>query len=305
MHDGKRKNYYYFQLMPEFKFAKTRIAPTPSGYLHAGNVLSFILTKALAEKSGAKILLRIDDLDQQRVRKEYVQDIFDTLDFLGIEWHEGPRDYEDYKNNFSQEHRMDHYTSALQQLLEKKAVFSCTCSRSMLDGTYQGLCRSESTSLHSEGNNWRMITENAPALKINTLHGPHQKEIPQQMHSFIVRKKDGKAAYQLSSLIDDLHFGVDLVVRGEDLWPSTIAQVYLSHVLEKPQFGATTFYHHHLLHDNKGKLSKSAGSLSIKELRNQHKKPEDIYRLIARESGIEENISTEKELAERLLSRVY
>src|SRR5688500_4640510 len=130
--------------MPELKFVKTRIAPTPSGYLHAGNALSFILTKALAERTGAKILLRIDDLDQERVRKEYVQDIFDTLDFLGIEWHEGPRNYEDYKNHYSQQHRMDHYTSALQQLLEKNAVFSCTCSRSMLDGTYHGQCQSES-----------------------------------------------------------------------------------------------------------------------------------------------------------------
>jgi glutamyl/glutaminyl-tRNA synthetase len=287
--------------MPEQKFVKTRIAPTPSGYLHAGNALSFILTKVLAEKTGAKILLRIDDLDQERVRKEYVQDIFDTLDFLGIEWHEGPRDYEDYKNHYSQTHRMDHYTNALQKLLEKNAVFSCTCSRSMLDGTYHGQCRSETTSLHSAGNNWRMITENVPAIKINTLQGPHSKEIPPQMHSFIVRKKDGRAAYQLSSIVDDLHFGVDLVVRGEDLWPSTIAQVYLSHVLQQPQFAATTFYHHHLLHDKKGKLSKSAGSLSIQELRKQHKKPADIYRLIARESGIQENISTEKELVERLL----
>ena len=63
-------------------FNKTRLAPTPSGYLHLGNVISFFITVSLAKKHGAKILLRIDDLDQKRVKSEYIQDIFDTLDFF-------------------------------------------------------------------------------------------------------------------------------------------------------------------------------------------------------------------------------
>jgi len=63
-------------------YTKTRIAPTPSGYLHLGNVLSFAITVTLARQTGAKILLRIDDLDQERANQLYVQDIFDTLDFF-------------------------------------------------------------------------------------------------------------------------------------------------------------------------------------------------------------------------------
>jgi glutamyl/glutaminyl-tRNA synthetase len=81
------------------RFNKTRIAPTPSGYLHLGNVLSFAVTALLAKESGAKILLRIDDLDQARVNKRYLQDIFDTLNFLEIPWHEGPRNLEEFEDS--------------------------------------------------------------------------------------------------------------------------------------------------------------------------------------------------------------
>ena len=70
-------------------FELTRIAPTPSGYLHLGNAYSFLLTKALAKKYDAKILLRIDDLDRDRYRPEFVQDIFDTLDYLEIKIDQG------------------------------------------------------------------------------------------------------------------------------------------------------------------------------------------------------------------------
>ena len=81
-------------------FKKTRFAPTPSGFLHLGNVLSFVITAGLAEKTGAKIFLRIDDADQERTNKLCVQDIFDTLDFLGIAWHEGPRNLQEYEQEY-------------------------------------------------------------------------------------------------------------------------------------------------------------------------------------------------------------
>ncbi len=96
-----------FQLALAFK--KTRIAPTPSGFLHLGNVLSFSITAALARKTGAAILLRIDDLDRGRVTTPYVQDIFDTLNYLGIPWDEGPRNYEEYQWEYSQVYRLDSY----------------------------------------------------------------------------------------------------------------------------------------------------------------------------------------------------
>src|SRR5687768_9291602 len=122
-------------------FHKTRIAPTPSGYLHLGNALSMLVTAEFAKRYGCSILLRIDDIDQQRIRKEYIEDIFDTLKFLGIKWEEGPQTYEDYTNNFSQIKRLDIYNSALEQLKNSGRVFACTCSRSDLrDGIYPGTC---------------------------------------------------------------------------------------------------------------------------------------------------------------------
>jgi glutamyl-tRNA synthetase len=87
------------------KFAQTRIAPTPSGYLHLGNAYSFLLTKALAKKHGAKILLRIDDLDRDRYRPEYVEDIFATLDFLEIKIDQGPKNSKEMESTWSQVHR--------------------------------------------------------------------------------------------------------------------------------------------------------------------------------------------------------
>src|ERR1700722_17238392 len=101
------------------RFNRTRIAPTPSGYLHLGNVLSFALTAALARRTGAGILLRIDDLDRGRVSKDYVEDIFETLRFLEIPWDEGPRDFIDYQRVYTQLRRMQLYQEALQQLRDE------------------------------------------------------------------------------------------------------------------------------------------------------------------------------------------
>src|SRR6185312_6440352 len=100
-------------------FKKTRIAPTPSGFLHLGNAYSFALTAALAGKYGARILLRIDDLDRERVQKQYVQDIFDTLNFLEIPWHEGPRNMDEYEKQYSQIHRLDLYRQTLDMLQQQ------------------------------------------------------------------------------------------------------------------------------------------------------------------------------------------
>src|SRR5690242_19755059 len=106
-------------------FLKTRIAPTPSGYLHLGNVFSFALTASLARKTGASTLLRIDDLDQQRIQPQYVQDIFDTLQFLDIPFDEGPKDIEEFDRSWSQLTRMPLYENALAQLKYSGQVFAC------------------------------------------------------------------------------------------------------------------------------------------------------------------------------------
>ncbi|TSJ42971.1 tRNA glutamyl-Q synthetase [Mucilaginibacter corticis] len=270
-------------------FAKTRIAPTPSGYLHLGNVLSFALTAALARKTGAKILLRIDDLDQARVNDDYVQDIFDMLNFLDIPWDEGPRDLEDYKTNWSQLRRMDLYHEALQQLEDQRDVFACRCSRSQLQGnTYPGNCRNRSIPLDTPDTAWRLYIDEREVIIKTLKDGLLKTQLPAEMKDFVVKKKDGYPAYQLTSLIDDTHFGVDLIVRGADLYPSTIAQHYLADVLGESSFQNITFHHHPLLMEaGDKKLSKSAGATSVKYLRDQGKTAEDVYGEIGKMWGAE------------------
>jgi len=270
-------------------YAKTRIATTPSGYLHLGNILAFAITGTLARKHGATILLRIDDLDRARANRLYVQDIFDTLDFLQLPYDEGPRDINDFEANYSQVHRMDQYRRALDKLCNDDLVYACTCSRKQINNC---ACYTKHIPLTTPGASWRLITNN-DVIAVRDYDGNTiQAALPDDMKNFIIKKKDGFPAYQLTSVIDDLFYGVDLVVRGEDLWPSTLAQHTLASALGKADdFGAISFYHHPLMMDASGqKLSKSAGATSIKYLRESGKTPAEIWGLIAAIAG-EVNIS--------------
>lgn len=255
-------------------FRKTRIAPTPSGYLHAGNALNFLLTEAMARQAGASVLLRIDDMDRERYRPEYGMDIFETLQFLELHWQEGPRNFSEFEHTWSQQHRLPLYDEVLKKLQEKDCVFACTCSRKQ-----QAACRcyEKNLPLNITGASWRLLTDKSSVdvkgLDGNIITAP----LPAAMKHFSVRRKDGLPAYQLCSVVDDLHFGIDFIVRGEDLWPSTLAQHYLARQLGEDSFSAIRFHHHPLLKDNQGeKLSKSAGAFSVKQWREQ-KSPFEAY----------------------------
>jgi glutamyl-tRNA synthetase len=266
-------------------YHRTRIAPTPSGYLHLGNAYSFRLTSEIARRTGARILLRIDDLDQDRATERYVEDIFDTLNFLDIPWDEGPRDRLEFERSWSQLHRMDLYRRALEELRCQGALFACACSRTQIarespGGEYPGTCRDKGLSLDMPGVSWRVRTDMQKGLTMRQLDAPAFKgTLDGSVKDFVVRKKDGLPAYQLTSLADDLHYGIDLIVRGTDLWPSTLAQVYLAELLPGgAAFADAVFYHHPLLTNADGaKLSKSAGATSIQFLRREGKTPAEIF----------------------------
>ena len=284
-------------------YKRTRIAPTPSGYLHLGNILSFSLTAALAEKSGASILLRIDDLDQERASPAYVQDIFDTLNFMEIGWHEGPRNRKEFEAEYSQVHRLPLYQQALKELEKRQVVFACDCSRSILQQynsiEYPGICRPREISLEESNVNWRLATDPDKFITLTEITGARTMNVlPPAMRHYVVRKKDGNPSYQLSSMVDDLHFGVDLIVRGADLYDSTLAQLYLSETLHRPAFQEITFYHHPLITSDAGvKLSKSAGDLSIQYLRKQGYSAATIYGMVAKAAGIREKVTDWRSLA--------
>jgi glutamyl/glutaminyl-tRNA synthetase len=285
-------------------FNKTRIAPTPSGFLHLGNILSFILAATLAEKNNAKILLRIDDLDQSRANDLYIEDIFETLNFLEIPWDEGPKTALKFKESYSQVTRLDSYRELLLKLAGNDLVFACGCSRKQQLQAGPCSCLTKNIPLNTENVSWRMKTSGDRMLQIKTVNGKVTGvSLPPSMQNFIVKKRDGMPAYQLTSVVDDLHYGVDFIVRGDDLWSSTLAQMYLADVVGLEDFKDTAFYHHKLILDETGnKLSKSAGSASIHFLRGGNKPVSAIWQIIAKHFGINADVKTWRELGKALLN---
>ncbi len=270
--------------MQDQSFAKTRLAPTPSGYLHLGNAYSFLLTAALAKRHGSKILLRIDDIDRGRTRDAYVTDIFDSLAFLQVEWDEGPKTAADFHQHFSQHLRMPLYKTLLQRLVATGKIYACACSRKQL--TEQGghdaaNCRARKLSLDTPNVAWRIDTDDAGPISVRTLDGTTRiGHLEAGTSDFIIRKRDGGPAYQIASLADDLFFGVDLIVRGDDLWTSTLSQLFLARLLGEQGFLDATFHHHGLLTDDANrKLSKSEGATSLRFLRNNGLDYEGIFEL--------------------------
>lgn len=262
---------------------RSRIAPTPSGYLHIGNACNFLLTEAIVRSAKGRLRLRIDDLDTPRVRPEYVQDIFESLAWLNIRTDEGPRDAPELTAIFSQRLRIAQYNTLLDQLVAMGLVFACNCSRKELqqaseDGQYPGTCIGKQIPLDTPDVSWRIQTSEQAVVRFHDqIIGEQEIKLWHVQRYFIIRRRDGLPAYHIASLSDDVHDNINTIVRGEDLLSSTAAQLYLAALLELDSFFKTTFYHHPLLKDLSGeKLSKSAGSSSLKAMRENKMRAEDL-----------------------------
>lgn len=253
--------------------SRLRFAPTPSGFLHVGNALNFVLNYLAARSTpGARILLRIDDLDAERKRPAYIEDIFESLNWLGLDYDEGPRSPEDFEINWSQWRRMDLYHQVLDELRARDLLFACRKSRQELAAfgdLYPPALRNQGIDLDEADCCWRIKTDGALV-----------------MSDFVVQRRDGIPAYQVASLADDLHFGITHVVRGEDLSASTEAQFFLAQKLDYQFFSAVRFLHHPLIKDDSGmKLSKSAGATSLKAMRAAGEGPGAVFRIVAQMLG--------------------
>lgn len=273
-----------------FTALRTRIAPTPSGFLHLGNGASFVAAWALARAAGGAVLLRIDDLDRARFRMEYLDDIFFTLDWLGLDYDEGPASPQDFLDRFSQWRRMDLYRQAAGQLKAQSLLYGCDCSRKRIreyapGGTYPGFCRHKNINLESPGTAWRARLPEQCAVQFREWKQPAPRllNLAECMGDFIVRQKDETPSYQLASLCDDLHWNINFIVRGTDLLPSTGAQIWLAkHMPGTERFLDAEFFHHPLVSDSSGeKLSKSAGSTSLAGWRKTGRSPQEVYRQAA------------------------
>ena len=117
----------------------SRIAPTPSGFLHAGNVYNFLLTYLFTRAFDGKLYLRIDDYDLPRYRRQYVENIFRVLEMLGIDFDGGPSGVEEFETKFSSKFRLGAYTNALKKLEQKGVCYACECSHSMKNSFKNGI----------------------------------------------------------------------------------------------------------------------------------------------------------------------
>lgn len=245
---------------------RTRIAPTPSGFIHLGNAFNFKLIGEYAEKHNCEIHLRIDDFDKDRVRVPYIEDIFHSLKWLHIKISHGPTNLSDFEKNYSIQLKQEKYWKIAKKLFDEGFAYACDCSRSQKDrfnttGAYLGHCR------HRKLNFNRGLT----ALRLKcpenfALNWQHS------LNDFVLWTKENFAAYQLISTVEDTELGTSVIIRGSDLADSSEAQCYLaSHMgeQEKEVFGKIKFFHHELIVDPKNpqqKYSKSEGAHSLKKL---------------------------------------
>lgn len=220
-----------------------RLAPSPSGRLHMGNILSFLI----AALSSKRLVLRVEDLDPQRSKKEHIDQLFRDLEYLGFEW-EGPVLY--------QSKRTDIYREAFALLSERDLVYPCFCTRADLHSAnaphfgeeivYPNTCRyladGERSNLLKASNSpgtrkpaWRLKIQNRDILFFDLLQGRQSWNLAQSSGDFIVRRSDGVYAYQLAVVVDDAAQGVTRVVRGVDLLSSAPRQRYLQQLLDFPQ----------------------------------------------------------------------
>jgi len=288
---------------------KTRIAPTPSGFLHVGNAVSFLITYCLAKSENGKLLLRIDDLDRERYRKEYVDDIFYTLDWLGIQYDEGPSSVADFDNYWSQHQRLSLYDHALKSVMEQGWVYACDCTRKdlMTSGNYpvyDRKCRDLKKSF-LKNMAWRwQIKEDTSIHWVDLFKTDTTVNLSEQMGDFVVKQKNGLPSYQLGSYVDDLHFNITHIIRGADLITSTAAQLCMATHWKSTDFQRIHFGHHPIITDTNGhKLSKSAGSESLKSLRETGKTLLTIIELVRNSLGLpDEKIETTAELVQLCLA---
>lgn len=268
-----------------------RFAPTPSGYLHLGNLFCSLIAWLSAKSQGGEILFRSEDLDPDRSRSAYALQAQRDLEALGLFW--------DREEN-CQSQRFDFYKSQLRRLEDRGLVYPCFCSRAQLhaasaphasDGEplYAGTCRSLTPAQIGEKSRTR-----SPALRLRVpeetiafedLHyGPQSQYLPTGCGDFILRRSDGVYAYQLAVVADDGDMGVTQVVRGRDLLSSTPRQILLYRLLgyPEPEFGHTPL----LVSSDGRRLSKRDGDTSLAGILGRGYSPRDVVGALACLAGL-------------------
>ncbi len=259
----------------------TRFAPSPTGFLHLGHAFSAWKARTL----GDEFLLRLEDIDTTRCRREYAEAIFEDLRWLGLDWHGEMR---------VQSQHLPEYQAALGKLRERDLLYPCFCTRREIaqaqsaphgaEAIYPGTCRQLSRAEHEA----RIAAGEPYALRLN-MHlaagqaGPLEffedgfgwvQATPERFGDAVLARKDTPTSYHLCVVHDDALQGITHVIRGEDLREATHIHVLLQALLGWP---TPVYAHHRLLTDALGRrLAKRDNAASLRALRQSGIAPSAI-----------------------------
>lgn len=250
---------------------KVRFAPSPTGYMHIGNTRTAVFNYLLARKLGGRFMLRIDDTDVVRSKKEYEDALRDILQWLGFRWDEEAR----------QSARMARYDEIVAKLKAAGRVYACYETAEELevmrkrlmskglppiyDRKGQSLTAEDIARYEAEGRRPHYRFKLEPGLiEWDDMVRGHCKYDASNLADPVIIREDGSYLYHLPSVIDDADFGITHIIRGEDHVTNTASQVQMFEALGAP---LPVFAHLPLLTGKEGKLSKRLGSLGVRELR--------------------------------------
>lgn len=270
---------------------KIRFAPSPTGFLHEGHLLSALYVWAAAKKWGLKIHLRIEDHDQSRMRPAYVEGIYEDLAWFGFH----------YDSESIQSKRWPLYEQALSKLEAQGLVYPCYCSRKQLEAenpksetgeiVYQGKCltRDERREGHEdEPHNLRFVVPDKVIRWHDLRLGDFAENPKLQCGDFPIRDREGQWTYQFAVCIDDIDEGITHIVRGEDIRSSTARQIALREALGAKE--PPIYLHHALISDSTGKkLSKRELAFSLRQEREAGTSPETLLGKVCFKAKLQES----------------
>jgi glutamyl-Q tRNA(Asp) synthetase len=252
----------------------TRFAPSPTGFLHLGHAANAVFVWGLARALGGRVLLRLEDHDRGRCRSAYEAALFRDLDWLGLEADLGGAPVP-AASPWRQSDCGETYQRELLRLAAFQPVYACTCSRKEIaednpgpagaEVPYSGRCRDLGLA-DGPGRGLRLVTPPGVERFEDGLLGLQAQEPAAQCGDLLVRDRLGNWTYQFAVAVDDLRHGIALVIRGEDLLPSTGRQIGLARLLGRSE--PAVFLHHPLVRKPSGdKLSKASRDAGIRDLR--------------------------------------
>lgn len=277
--------------------ARTRFAPSPTGLLHVGNAYSALICRRWAEMHNAELLLRIEDIDHTRCRDEYVDQILDDLEWLGIHFH---------GDVIHQSQRHPLYREALEKLRAMEVIYPCFCTRKEIQqevdrmggaphadeqtDPYPGICRTidrhhSKQRMEHERFAWRLDVAKAMEMIDSPVdwhdeQGRWHTTSPIRFGDTVIGRKDIGISYHLAVVVDDAEQGITHVIRGEDLYYVTAIHCLLQQLLG---LATPTYIHHPLVTDREGeRLAKRNNATTLKSLREAGIAAHELNRYLIR-----------------------